>query len=208
MYLLHQTARDFLICQPDHTPTGWQYSLYPDMGDAVLFRGCVSLLNFSGFDHEPYSLCKELPLHENKTVYNQWQGGYVLLYYATPYLGKHLRSMPTNSDDGLLDMGFHLCSTSTMNFMSRWPRFAFWLDDDFRGIKSSENNLRCDLIAACRIGWYAVTNCLISDGTDVNVEAKNGSTPLAVACRGGHEEVMRLLLECGADSESQPVIHC
>ena len=48
--------------------------------------------------------------------------------------------------------------------------------------------------AACA-GHTNIVPLLIAHGTDVNAQSSSGNTPLMYVCGGGHEEVVRLLLE-------------
>ena len=54
VYLLHQTVREFLICQPGLTSQGWQHSLRLESGYSLLLRICVCLLRFSEFESPPW----------------------------------------------------------------------------------------------------------------------------------------------------------
>ena len=42
---------------------------------------------------------------------------------------------------------------------------------------------------------------MIAHGADVNAQSSSGNTPLMYACAGGHEEVVRVLVEAGAHVE-------
>ena len=46
-----------------------------------------------------------------------------------------------------------------------------------------------------------IVRLLIAHGADVNAQSSSGNTPLMYACAGGHEDVVRVLLEAGAHVE-------
>ena len=53
---------------------------------------------------------------------------------------------------------------------------------------------------AARAGHLSTVQFLITNGAVVNrATANNDHTPLSLACAGGHEELVNLLLERGAD---------
>ena len=64
VHLLHQTAREFLICQPGLASQGWQHSLSLESGHSLLFRICVHLLCFFEFRSH---LGNTIGNHPNKT---------------------------------------------------------------------------------------------------------------------------------------------
>ncbi|HET9334862.1 MAG TPA: ankyrin repeat domain-containing protein [Sphingomicrobium sp.] len=51
---------------------------------------------------------------------------------------------------------------------------------------------------AAREGSRDVVEYLLGEGIDINVGDRDDATPLVSAARGGHYEVVRYLLECGA----------
>jgi ankyrin repeat protein len=48
-----------------------------------------------------------------------------------------------------------------------------------------------------------VARLLVDRGAEVNVKAKDGGTVLYWAASGGHEEMVRLLVDCGADVNAE-----
>ena len=59
------------------------------------------------------------------------------------------------------------------------------------------------LLSAADHGDLEHLNNLLAAGVDVNIHAMNGITPLMVASRQGHIEIVRALLEAGADPDIQ-----
>src|ERR1044071_7845592 len=56
-----------------------------------------------------------------------------------------------------------------------------------------------DFFAAARKGDVAAVKAFLDKGVDVNTKTRYGATALSYACDKGHTEVVRLLLERGAD---------
>ena len=53
---------------------------------------------------------------------------------------------------------------------------------------------------ACERANYEVAHELIKAGADVNLGAQRGVSPLQLTCMKGHEDIVRLLLNCGVDA--------
>ena len=56
VFLIHQTAKEFLLWSPDISKAScgsWQHSLRPDESESLLARACVCLLTFSEFENHP-----------------------------------------------------------------------------------------------------------------------------------------------------------
>jgi ankyrin repeat protein len=60
-------------------------------------------------------------------------------------------------------------------------------------------NTNEEFFAAARKGDAAAVKAFLDKGTDVNAKTQYGATALAYACDKGHVEVVRLLIERGAD---------
>ncbi|KAI4283746.1 MAG: hypothetical protein L6R38_001960 [Xanthoria sp. 2 TBL-2021] len=53
---------------------------------------------------------------------------------------------------------------------------------------------------AARLGLNEIINVLLDAGMDVNTRDEKRATPLIAACRGGHADIVHLLMDHGADS--------
>ena len=194
VYLLHQTAREFLLCQPELASNGWQHSLSLESGHSLLFRICVYLLCFSEFRSPPWN---------SKTPYNfwkrserslRWVDGHVFLQYAAETWVQHYHQMQEKSDNDLIEAGLELCSTSLKKLLTWWRIYS-----PYR-CTPSEN-----IHVACEIGWHAVVERMLDDGVDLNLRARNSKMcPLHLAIRSDMNlALVKLLLDGGAEVNAE-----
>lgn len=191
VYLLHQTAREFLICQPGLASQGWQHSLSLESGHSLLFRICVYLLCFSEFESPPWKLSDYRHNHQIQILprFSPWIDGHVFLRYAAEAWVEHYRQMQDKSDNDLIEIGLELCNTSFVT----WRAMHYDYGDPGRNIH-----------VACMIGWYAVLERMLNDGVDVNLRNDSGKCPLHYAARSDKNfTVVKLLLDRGADVNAE-----
>ena len=190
VYLLHQTAREFLLCQPGLASQGWQHSLSLENGHSLLFRICVYLLCFSEFESPPWDLSNNYrgPF-VNLAKFSLWIAGHVLLHYSAKAWMDHYHQMQEKSDNDLLGAGLELCNTSLKKFVTWW------------GIYDGSHKDDGDLHVACRIGWHAVIERMLIAGVDVNLRTDRSKVcPLHAAARSDKNyAVVKLLLDRGVD---------
>src|SRR5437016_14126272 len=68
-------------------------------------------------------------------------------------------------------------------------------------LSSSAQDGNEEFFAAARKGDVAAVKAFLDKGVDVNTKTRYGATALSYACDKGHTEVVRLLLERGADPD-------
>ena len=185
VYLLHQTAREFLICQPGLASQGWQHSLSLESGHSLLFRICVYLLSFSEFESPPWAV-------SNFLIVKKFRSGikvHVLLRYAAEAWVEHYHQMQERTDNDLIEIGMELCNTALKKSVT-WRAICNNFDDPGGSIH-----------VACMIGWYAVVERMLDDGIDVNLRVYDSEEcPLHYAARSAKNlSVVKLLLDRGAD---------
>ena len=225
VFLLHQTAREFLIARPGLFPSGWQYSFDLRDANSIMFRICVQLLCFSEFDSPPWLLGGRLEYRDD--VYQLWLNSHVLVRYAAVNWIGHYGLIRDGTDGDLLELGLELCDTSVRKVETWWIAHCYKMHGSVAG--TGDN-----LTVACATGWRIVVERLIDDAAeledanrcyglalisvfegeindilvdillerdlDINVRGEDGQTALLVACgRGCDEGTIEMLLEYGAD---------
>ena len=195
VYLLHQTAREFLLCQPELASHGWQQSLSLDSAHSLLFRICVYLLSFSEVEISPFDISDPVYSREIwEEMYPLWLDGQVFLRYAAEAWVEHYHQMEEKSAKDLIEVGLELCSTSLKK-----PKFWWPMAMNSRS-PPSEN-----IHVACGIGWHAVVERMVIDGVDVNLRTHEGKRcPLHMAaCSDQNYAVVKLLVDWGADVNAE-----
>lgn len=82
---------------------------------------------------------------------------------------------------------------------ARLHETADFADIDFSDVNASSSD--GDNALHCVVRWrdHAAAKALIDAGIDVNKAGDLGYTPLHVACMEGNAEMVKLLIDCGAD---------
>ncbi len=82
----------------------------------------------------------------------------------------------------------------------RSSRYLFALLLLLFGLPARAQSLNEDLLAAARTGDAAAVKALLAKGAAVNAKSPYGATPLFFACDRGSADVVKILLEAGADA--------
>ena len=196
VYLIHQTAKDFLIRLPDdpEPPIGtWQHSLRTDKAQMILANKCIKFLMLANFE-------KETSGWSESTTYEeilQFLGRYDFLGYACSHWTTHLFRCGTDLQTTRLEWIASLLEFPLPRFQT-WSRIIGVLHEtDSVGL-----SMTTGLILASRYGFMPLVEHFLSKGTDVNGEDGQGATALNLAVAQGKVDVARLLLRKGADIEA------
>ena len=197
VFLIHQTAREFLRWNQDvtETPAGmWQHSLKPEESDSLLAGICVSLLMFDDFETDPLS-AEGLDHHVSTVQLERYCNSHVLLKYASQWWTKHLKSSLPERQLALIHNITRLCSVRSRRCCT-WLRVKRFAEDDYQPSGFT------DLILACDLGLVDLVKYVLSKGVDVNARDKEGATALNRAVSEGSVDVVKILLDHGADIEA------
>ena len=197
VFLIHQTAKEFLQWNQEvsEPPTGmWEHSLKLEDSNSLLASICVNLLMLDDLETNPLS-AGGLGDSVSAAQYEHYCDSHVLLEYAAKFWAKHLKSSPVGQQDLLLQKAADLCSV-------RSRRCGTWLCVKRFAEDSTQPVGFTDLILASELGLAALAKHLVSKGFDVNAMDKAGATALNRAVDYHNIDVVRILLDSGADIEA------
>ena len=224
LYLLHQTAKEFLVASSDpisagkhlgSSPRSWKHTIEPSESNFILAKACITYLLFSIFEIDP------LKTRERRhSVHSKYMEKHYFLSYAAQNWPTHF-GLTKNSHE-LLRAWYDICNTESKRFET-WtnacclhPRkrtadffeVACSLGHDtivkqlLRPSIDLEKYQRTRwgtvLTCAVRAGHHAVVDILISHGAATNTRDGKGQTPLYTAASMGAERMVRKLLFNGA----------
>ncbi|KIW69667.1 hypothetical protein PV04_05531 [Phialophora macrospora] len=172
IYLLHQTAREFLVKKPSSPdrPDGqhdWEESFDPRLSHRILAERTIWYL-FSDI---------------------QETGGEALMNYSSSYWFIHFREAGISFDDELTASAATLCNP-------RSPKHEAWIVTDWPDelVKTSVS-VDC-LTVATALGLDAVVRRLVDlKKMDVNSSNYSRGTPLTIAAAQGHGKIVKFLLD-------------
>jgi hypothetical protein len=219
VYLIHQTAKEFLLAKNEVTVGKWKHSLIPMESEILMARICVVYLSFTDFDGATD--------HESATV------KYDYLEYAALSWPSHYRKSQYSATEQMLQLVLRVCDTQSLRFKNwfdiyrtmthRWegiPRFTSpltvgsyfgyevmvkFLLEAKADVDSKDNQSRTPLWWAAENGQEGVIKLLLNAKADINLKDDHilGQTPLLLAVEKGHEGIVKLLLEAKADVDSE-----
>ena len=181
IYLLHQTAKEFLVHQETHRKSvhgdlKWKHSLRPKDSNRVLTEICVQYLLFSEFEANPL---------DNDAMLSQYAGSHIFLDYSAKHWTAHVLESNAATQSML-----RLCDTSSKRCLT-WFRI-YW---------SSTNTdfpeKFTDLMIASYFGLTAVVKHLLKIG-GIDLNSKDGTygrSALSWAAGHGFEVVVKLLIK-------------
>ena len=206
VYLIHQTAREFLVrkkrAEPSlvlHVPSSdrWKESFCPSESDLLMAKICIGYLQLQDFKEEElrsnkcyYSLQMREFLIQPKTEVNK----YTLLSYATQHWAAHFTQAENLPDPALVEAVAYSMYDTHSNIFETW--FCFYTftrtTRKYTGLPSNVTNV----LLGAYFGHGAVVELLLKrNDVQTDREEDDGYTPLWWAARKGHKVVARLLLE-------------
>jgi ankyrin repeat domain-containing protein 50 len=193
--LIHQTARDFLL-SPDRSVSGWRGSLSLPGAHDVMSRTCLHYLGLLA-NHT----LERSHMYLDPKEYRSLQQEHAFLSYAAAHWPTHHRDAeitppPTMNAKSPKYDALVLCNTANSHV---------WAPQHF----SRGSFLRwwtwTDLALASYIGLASTVEALVSPAppddkaNGLNAKSSDFGTPLQTAAAGGHERVVCVLLEQGAE---------
>lgn len=200
VYLVHQTARDFLLHnEPDRRSTqtvsdlDWKHTFGLSQSNLILAKMCVWYLRLREFKEiDIVSRLEELDGNQH-TVSAALERQYVFLSYAACHWDTHLKQSQDLPDAALID----IVASETCNALC--PSFGVWstVYAVLRDIRSySFPQGATNLIIASYLTLGAVVELLLKrQDVQINALDAGGRSSLWWASFCGHETVAKLLLQ-------------
>jgi len=188
IYLLHQTAKEFLIRNDDkthpqsvHTDPGWKHSLRPQDSHQILTEICMQHLLFAELEAHPL---------ENDAMLSQYVGSHVFLDYSAKHWTTHLHGSNMEVDDAATQTMLRLCDSSSKRCMT-WFRI-YWTS-----ISAHFPTNFTTLMIASYFGLAAAVKHLLElNGISLNSkDGTYGQSALSWAAGNGFNDVVKLLIE-------------
>jgi ankyrin repeat protein len=191
IYFLHQTAREFLSARAP-LPAGilsesiWQHSIVSQNAHRILAETCVLYLDLLNNRASPLSTAEgsDLQVHS-------------FLDYSAKEWGSHYLEAHIGADADITPATLRICRPDSRAW-SAWFK-VFW---KFTRFPSTDNFT--SIMIASYFGLEGMTIALLEQGADFDAkETGRGLAPLSWATIKGHDTIVKLLLQKGADLETK-----
>lgn len=176
IYLIHQTAREFLLAKGEALSGRWKYSLDSVESNLVMAKACVAYLNFDVFEWRAFASDHEF------------------LNYAACFWVTHFQQAQSRTTTELSQSVLQICDPRSTRFRNWWTVCVLPLNE-----VRSDAVLFADSLMVQSYFGLEVTAKLLFESDNVDVHARNmlGQTSLLLAAGNGHKAVIQLLLEMG-----------
>lgn len=218
VYLIHETAKEFLV-QRGLEPMAqvWKHSLNLSKSEKIMARVCVEYLSLSEiydvaesakrlrFDYrlENDGLNDDLKdaledaLRQSEMKEKHEIG--VLLFYSSEHWAAHFRNADFEPEDAVVSKARELCRVQGNQFPLWFP--VIWQASDEVYKLSGMSDLR---VAAFNGHEIILKMILDSDSIDLQTEGNHRQwTALMWASSEGHDKIVRMLLERGANANAR-----
>ncbi|KAJ5502883.1 hypothetical protein N7463_005757 [Penicillium fimorum] len=220
IYLLHQTAKEFLVKKArdtltqrmergsstdygtvEHQPHSdislpyWKHSLVPTESNNILNEICLTLLLFEDFESCP---------EERLDKYTQEHD---FLEYAAKNWAEHFRKASSERQSETLKSVIEVCTLGSKRFGMWFSIYYESPDWDDSNLTSWNESHFSDLLLGSYFGLALRVQGLIdASGQDLSHKGSlfDGSS-LTLAAEGGHDRVVNLLLDAGAGGETSDI---
>lgn len=198
IYLIHQTAKEFLIRTEAVTAkSGWKHCLKPIESETVMARICVEYLSLKDFESiVPHDVIEDEDIEDEYC--KDELGVKALLRYAAEHWPYHVRKSAIGSEspdkEKLRDL-----------YESDRNCFRLWFPLLWKSQLAYRPLADMDSIRLIGFNGHDVVfrHWIDKEGLNLDSRDNGGYTALQWAAEMGHEEVVRLLLEKGANINAQ-----
>jgi ankyrin repeat protein len=196
VYLIHQTAKEFLIGESQTITGQWKSNFNPAESDLVMTRVCIAYLLFNVFDND-FGALRESGWFFSKTS-DALTESHAFFSYAASFWASHFRRSQNRVTKELCLSALRICDAQSSRFLNWFV--LFWTNSPVRDTRFPDFT---GLITASYFGHDVTVKQLLETESDVEVRDRNGRTPLLYAAQNGHEGVVKLLLEANANIKAK-----
>jgi len=187
IYLIHQTAKEFLINDSTTVPTTgmWKHSLLPAESSLTIANICIHYLLFTVFETHPLNLST----HWQTEGVDDYVTRHAFLDYAAKHWAAHIQETKMEEDPELLNSALEVLDDGS-------NRLLTW----FQVYNPSERLIQniTSLMVASYLGLSAAVGRLMETSTDINAQGDLYGTALNAAAYRNHGRVVSMLLNAGA----------
>ena len=198
VYLIHQTAREFLVHEESTDSTSalqafsspnWKKSFCLTRSNLLLAEICIWYLQLQDFERDELALASS-PMENDDG--RRYEKKYYFLSYAAEHWAAHFTKAKGLTEPALIEaVAYRICDTLS-------PSFKIWIRIYWKATEPHDHRIdgTTSLLVGSYFGHDEVVKLLLN-GKEVQVDSKdkNGRTPLSWAAAKGHEAVVGLLLE-------------
>ncbi|KAF8241787.1 hypothetical protein K440DRAFT_676974, partial [Wilcoxina mikolae CBS 423.85] len=196
IYLIHQTAKEFLIKHSTTTiPTTemWKHSLCPIESSLTLAKSCIYYLLFTVFETHPLVLSSGFPTGESRQEINRYTKEHVFLDYAAKHWATHVREAKIWEEQEVSGSALEVLDSGSRRLLTWFLVYQTAVNPDFYYPKNVTS-----LTIASYIGHDAAVQQLIGKGADVNGRDDLYGSALNAAAINEHHSIVKMLLNRGA----------
>ncbi|KIV82741.1 hypothetical protein PV11_04825 [Exophiala sideris] len=200
IYLIHQTAKDFLMSNNDEVGDTFRWKGCLSAAGTQAFVGgiCVDFLSVKNVDWQEAARPELYEFYSEDS--GVWDGIAGFYKYSTHYWPIHFAAVQSPADRRLMKSRYELYETSNRGF---WD----WFNVYRRSLTPAPNfgplTYPSQLELAALLGDEDVLRSLVLKDRDrSNLCATDGKKALAYACAYGHAGCTRILLDHGVDVNS------
>ncbi|RPA99889.1 hypothetical protein L873DRAFT_1806045 [Choiromyces venosus 120613-1] len=186
IYLVHQTAREFLIKGSSPGHGNWQYTLCPGYSNFTMTDICISYLSLEEFARD------QLVLLGSGRIMKESLDNYVQKYAFLDYAARHWTDHFRDSKDRqreLFEFTRLICEAGSGRFLT-WLQ-VYWFHVEYPGCPKDWTHL----MIASWLGQGTVVARLLEEGGDIHARVETYGTALNLAAIRKDEDITRMLLQ-------------
>ncbi|KAA8893229.1 hypothetical protein FN846DRAFT_228488 [Sphaerosporella brunnea] len=198
IYLIHQTAREFLIKEPTTTtPTtessAWKHSLCPIESNLTLSMRCIYYLSFTVFETHPLVLTSVHRTRITEHEIDHYTRKHAFLDYAAKNWLYHVSEAKIWEKRELSGSALEVLDSASRRLLT-------WFLVYQTAHESSHAHPRnvTSLMVASYLGLDTAVKQLLENGADINGRDDLYGSALNAAAIREHDKVVKMLLENGA----------